>query len=286
MIKSLAYVGLGVSDIDAWRDTAISVFGLALGTPGPDGSPRLRTDGTAWRVALHRSDRNDLQYLGFDVDDAAAADLLAARLAEIGVSACAMTPGEAASRGVGGGVRCSDPDGLAVELVYDVEAARGAFSSELGTRFVTGGLGLGHLVVTTADADRCLAFYRCLGMRLSDYITVPLGPNPEVTITFLHCNERHHTLALLPLPGPKRLNHLMLEVDSTDEVIRAYYRAIRHGLPVVRHLGRHSNDQTLSFYARTPAGFDVELGCDGVHVGPEWQVRHYRSISTWGHDDA
>jgi biphenyl-2,3-diol 1,2-dioxygenase len=286
MIKSLAYVGLGVADIGAWYDTAVSVFGLAAGTPAPDGSPRLRTDGIAWRIALHRSDQDDVQYAGFDVADAVAADRLATRLAEIGVGTRAMTPDEVASRGVRGGLRCSDPDGLAVELVYGLDASSSPFSSDLGTQFVTGGLGLGHLVVTTADADRSLAFYRCLGMQLSDYITVPLGPIPEVTITFLHCNERHHTLALLPLPGPKRLNHLMLEVDSTDEVIRAYYRALRRGLPVVRHLGRHSNDLSFSFYARTPAGFDIELGCNGLHVGPEWQVRHYRSISTWGHEDA
>ena len=31
-------------------------------------------------------------------------------------------------------------------------------------------------------------------------------------------------------------------------------------------LGRHMNDQMLSFYMRTPGGFDVEFGCEGLEV--------------------
>ncbi len=56
-------------------------------------------------------------------------------------------------------------------------------------------------------------------------------------------------------------------------------------MPIVRHMGRHTNDQMLSFYVKTPAGFDVEFGCEGVHVCPDnWKVRTYDSISLWGHE--
>jgi biphenyl-2,3-diol 1,2-dioxygenase len=106
----------------------------------------------------------------------------------------------------------------------------------------------------------------------------------KVRLVFLHCNARHHTLALLPLPLPIRLNHLMFEVNSVDSVLAAYYRAQKAGVPIVRHMGRHTNDQALSFYSRTPAGFDVELGCEARPVGPDWKVGEYDAISIWGHD--
>ena len=31
-------------------------------------------------------------------------------------------------------------------------------------------------------------------------------------------------------------------------------------------LGRHVNDKMLSFYMKTPGGFDVEFGCEGLQV--------------------
>lgn len=284
MIKGLAYVGFGVSNVAAWADAAVKVFGMELAPSFPGRVERLRMDEAAWRIVLEPSAANDLLYAAFEVDGAPAVRRLAGLLAADGVETQSLTPRESADRGVAGGIRCVDPDGLTIELVHGPEAADTAFASALGVNFVTGALGMGHLVVTTTDPGRSLAFYRTLGMRLSDYITLPLGPAPEVTISFLHCNARHHTLALLPYPAAQRLNHLMVEVDSVDQVIQAYYRASRHGLPIVRHLGRHTNDRMLSFYARTPAGFDVEYGCEGVHIGPQWEVRNFAAISTWGHD--
>jgi biphenyl-2,3-diol 1,2-dioxygenase len=48
-----------------------------------------------------------------------------------------------------------------------------------------------------------------------------------VELTFLHCNPRHHTLALVPASMPKRLNHFMLQVDSMDDVGLAHDRTGR-----------------------------------------------------------
>jgi biphenyl-2,3-diol 1,2-dioxygenase len=145
-------------------------------------------------------------------------------------------------------------------------------------------MGLGHIVVRVADAERSLKFYQLLGFEISDYISFELAPNMTVRLAFLHCNQRHHTLAMVPAPLPKRLNHLMLEVDSVDAVITAYYRAQKQGLPIVRHLGRHTNDHMLSFYAQTPAGFDVEFGCGGRSIGRDWKVEQYDAVSIWGHE--
>jgi len=50
-------------------------------------------------------------------------------------------------------------------------------------------------------------------------------------------------------------------------------------------LGRHVNDKMLSFYMRTPSGFDVEFGCEGLEVDDrEWVARESTAVSLWGHD--
>jgi 3,4-dihydroxy-9,10-secoandrosta-1,3,5(10)-triene-9,17-dione 4,5-dioxygenase len=49
-------------------------------------------------------------------------------------------------------------------------------------------------------------------------------------------------------------------------------------------LGRHVNDLMVSFYVRTPGGFDVEYGTDGQLVDDAtWISRESTAISLWGH---
>jgi biphenyl-2,3-diol 1,2-dioxygenase len=283
-VSSLAYLGVGVADVPAWAGFATDVLGLEPSSRGPDGETRFRSDEHAWRLAVHRSEADDIIYAGFDVPDARALTELTGHLRTMGVSARALTSAEAAARGVMGGAAVRDPDGLAIELVHGLHNAPEPYSSPRGATFVTGSQGLGHVVLTTANVELSLKFYGALGFGVSDYIKVELAPGLTVNLVFLHCNARHHTVALLPVPMPKRLNHLMLEVASVDMVLRAYYRAQARGAPIVRHIGRHTNDHMFSFYAQTPAGFDVEYGFGARHVGPGWTVEQYSAISLWGHD--
>lgn len=102
---------------------------------------------------------------------------------------------------------------------------------------------------------------------------------------FLHCNRRHHSIALLALPQRKRLHHLMLEAASLAEVARAYDRARAGRLPFSLDLGQHPDpDGTLSFYVRTPSGFDFELGAGGKEIEPAgWRELAQSTSSSWGH---
>jgi 2,3-dihydroxybiphenyl 1,2-dioxygenase len=284
-IQQLAYLGLGVSDIPAWQRVATEVYGMEQADGrGPDGAARLRIDGRAWRIALHETDRNDILYVGFALPNQEAASTLADSLAAAGVSAEKLSREESSARRITGGYRAKDPDGLDIELVYGLQDAEAPFRSPTGASFVTGTLGLGHLVIRVADAQRSLEFYKLLGFKISDFINFQLAPNFSVKLAFLHCNPRHHSLALVPAPLPKQLNHLMLEVDSVDTVLSAYYRAQKQNMPIMRHLGRHTNDHMLSFYAQTPAGFDVEYGFGGRKIGAPWKVEEYDAISIWGHE--
>src|SRR5262249_32639219 len=61
----------------------------------------------------------------------------------------------------------------------------------------------------------------------------------------------------------------LIEVSDIDAVGRAMDRCLDGLAPMTVSLGRHWNDQMISFYLRTPSGFDIEYGFGGRRVGPE-----------------
>jgi biphenyl-2,3-diol 1,2-dioxygenase len=128
-------------------------------------------------------------------------------------------------------------------------------------------------------------FYQdLLGFRLSDIIRMQPGPQFAFDMEFFHCNPRHHTLALIPVPMPKRLHHFMVQVSTLDAVGFALERANSAGTPITASLGRHTNDQMVSFYSRTPAGFEVEFGQGAIEVDDAtWRVGRHDKPSSWGH---
>ena len=101
---------------------------------------------------------------------------------------------------------------------------------------------------------------------------------------FFHCNPRHHTVALVPVPAAKRLHHFMLQVPTLDDVGFALERATAADVPITSSLGRHTNDHMVSFYARTPSGFEVEFGCGARTIDDAvWRIARHDKPSSWGH---
>jgi 3,4-dihydroxy-9,10-secoandrosta-1,3,5(10)-triene-9,17-dione 4,5-dioxygenase len=148
------------------------------------------------------------------------------------------------------------------------------------------------VVLSTTDDEASLRFYRdVLGFRLRDSMRLP----PQVVgrpadgkpawLRFFGCNPRHHSLAFLPMPTPSGIVHLMIEVEAADDVGLCHDRALRRKVPMSATLGRHVNDLMLSFYMKTPGGFDIEFGCEGRMVDDEtWIARESTAVSLWGHD--
>jgi 3,4-dihydroxy-9,10-secoandrosta-1,3,5(10)-triene-9,17-dione 4,5-dioxygenase len=152
-------------------------------------------------------------------------------------------------------------------------------------------MGLGHVVLPVSGEEAALRFYtEVLGFRLRDSMRMapelfgrPAG-GPPLWMRFLGCNPRHHSLALAPFPAPAGIVHLMIEVATLDDVGRAMDRCVKRGAPLSATLGRHANDLMVSFYVRTPGGFDVEYGTDGRTVDDRaWVSRETTAISLWGH---
>jgi hypothetical protein len=65
------------------------------------------------------------------------------------------------------------------------------------------------------------------------------------------------------------------------------YALDRHhalGIPISMDLGKHPNDEMVSFYSRSPSGFDVEIGCGGRLIDDAtWTVAEITKPSLWGH---
>lgn len=302
-IRQLGYVGLSGSDPKAWLDFATRILGLqparvlpgeTWGLPGmpnpgapsggsgvaPDGSVYLKMDDWQWRVALHPGDGPGVRYLGFELrgpDELAAA---VSELAAKGVAATPATPEELAARAVHAMVHLRDPAGNRVELFHGVTRDHNFVSPAGVPSFVTGPLGLGHAVLLVPDLEAALGFWcGALGFRLSDYVT--FGPNQGVW--FLHCNARHHTVALLSVAPISALHHLLFELPGIDDVGRAHDRAVAAGLPITTSLGRHRNDGMFSFYVKSPVGFDIEVGCHGLLVDEHWTPNRFVEGDVWGH---
>lgn len=285
-IARLGYIGFEVSDLEAWEHFAVEGLGLVLADRHADGSLVLRMDEQAQRIVVHPGARDDLAYAGFEVEDENALRQLVQKLSAAGLAVTEGKPDTARARRVERLFQLEDANGVPIELFCGPDRARDPFQSDhVPSGFCTADEGLGHILVVARDDEATERFYcELLGMRLSDRIETELAPGLTLHATFLHSNPRHHTVAFGAVPLPKRIHHFMLEVCAMEDVGAAYDRCRDAGFSIANELGQHPNDHMFSFYAKTPSGFEVEIGCGGRKVDDAtWEVKTYDRLSTWGH---
>ena len=278
-VTALGYIGIESNKAEDWDRFCQQILGM-MPVQSAGAGLRYRVDGQAWRVAIEPGSSEDLAYAGFELANTEHLQALAATLASAGHEP-SWDAETANTRGVRALFHCCDPDGLRLEFYTGAtDASHHPFVSPAGVKgFVTSDEGLGHIVLFSRDIEAKLRFYReQLGFSLSD--TMTLGPNE---ITFLHCNARHHTLAMAQAPVDQHLNHFMLEVTELDDVGFAQERVMLAGDAITATLGRHNKDEMLSLYVQTPSGFDVELGYGGRKIAADWSTCHYQTASLWGH---
>ena len=290
-IASLGYLRIESADVAAWREFGVRVLGMVEGRGPNAGALYLRMDDFPARLVIVPGDQDRLLASGWEVAGEAELARVGRILDEAGVAVKAGTPAELAERRVGQMLRFDDPAGNALEVFCGAALEHRPAVSPYGTRFVTGLLGLGHVVLPVSDGEAALRFYtEVLGFRLRDSMRMapelfgqPAG-GPPLWMRFLGCNPRHHSLALAPFAAPAGIVHLMIETASLDDVGRAMDRCVRRGARTSATLGRHANDLMVSFYVATPGGFDIEYGTDGRLVDDAtWVSRETTAISLWGH---
>ncbi|WP_037809966.1 MULTISPECIES: iron-dependent extradiol dioxygenase HsaC [unclassified Amycolatopsis] len=291
-IRSLGYLRIEATDMDAWRVYGLKVLGMVEGSGTDPNALYLRMDDFPARLVIVPGEKDRLAQAGWEAANAAELDDVRARLDAASVPYKEGTPDELADRRVAEMISFTDPSGNTLEVFHGVALQHRRVVSPYGHRFVTGEQGLGHVVLSTHDDEAALRFYRdVLGFRLRDSMRLPPqmvgrpADGDPAWLRFFGCNPRHHSLAFLPMPTPSGIVHLMVEVEETDDVGLCLDRAKRKNVPMSATLGRHVNDLMLSFYMKTPGGFDVEFGCEGRQVEDEaWIARESTAVSLWGHD--
>jgi 3,4-dihydroxy-9,10-secoandrosta-1,3,5(10)-triene-9,17-dione 4,5-dioxygenase len=294
LISSLGYLRISATDPTAWREFGTKVLGMTEGR-GPDPEAvYLRMDDFPARLVITPGEQDRLLASGWEVADEHALAEVARALASADVVVKAGDEAELTDRRVQHLVHANDPSGNSLEIFCGAALESRPAISPYGNAFVTGDQGLGHVVLPAIDDEETLAFYTgILGFRLRDSMRLPgeffgrPADGPPVWMRFLGCCPRHHSLALAPMNPAAGIVHLMVEVATLDDVGRTMDRAARRGATVSGTLGRHANDQMVSFYVRTPGGFDIEYGTGGLRVDDTtWVSRETTTISLWGHSFA
>jgi 3,4-dihydroxy-9,10-secoandrosta-1,3,5(10)-triene-9,17-dione 4,5-dioxygenase len=295
-IRSLGYLRLEATDLSAWREYALKVLGMVEGTgaPGvsPEGALYLRMDEFPARLVVVPGTHDRLLESGWETANAAGLQEIRARLDTEGTPYKEATQAELTDRRVDEMIRFQDPSGNTLEVFHGAALEHRRVVSPYGHKFVTEEQGLGHVVLTTRDDAESLHFYRdVLGFTLRDSMRLPPqlvgrpADGPPAWLRFFGVNPRHHSLAFMPGETPSGIVHLMMEVGNSDDVGLCLDRALRRKVPMSATLGRHVNDKMLSFYMKTPGGFDVEFGCEGLEVDDQaWVARESTAVSLWGHD--
>ncbi len=282
-IAGVGYVVVQAEKVDAWSDFATGLLGMMpSGLALPTGSRALRMDDRMARFILTPGP-DSLAAVGWDVKGQPEWDDLLGRLDKAGAETQRVATEEARQRGVGELCRTRDPSGAVVEFALrPMIDPIDRFVSPTGVRFVTGGQGMGHITAAVANYADTVDFYtEILGFRVRETIDL------AIRATFCGTNPRHHSIALVDGHGENHVHHVMVEVDSMDDVGRCLDKVESGAAMQTTTLGRHFNDLMTSFYMSSPSGLQVEYGYGGRRVdAAEWVECTQGGVgggSLWGH---
>lgn len=284
----LGYVVIETERFDDWRRFGRDAIGMHVDDMAPD-TMRFRLDANECRVLLRRGPAEDVVALGWHLDDHTTFDEIARRVADHGVPSTEGSDDEAKLRGVERFLQFPGPNGLTQE-VYTAAHTAPMTLDIVGSGFVTGVGGMGHVALITKKPSLVRGYYNhVFDARLSDYIDETIN-GMKFKIRFLRVNERHHSVAiasvnLLPVnPIRTRVQHVNIQVASLDDMVSSYQRVKQLGFDMALSVGQHTNDKELSYYAKTPSGFEWEVGWNPIVVDEStWKPTTHRGISIWGH---
>jgi 2,3-dihydroxy-p-cumate/2,3-dihydroxybenzoate 3,4-dioxygenase len=189
-------------------------------------------------IVLTHGSAPGLKRFGFEVEEPATLDRLAAAFDRLGVQWKPLSAGA---------MRFIDPHiGVAVDLTLD--------GAPVGT--------LGHLVIRSAHYRDSVDFWReVMGFRLSDEI--------EGRVAFLRCfpNPLHHSLAIAS--GERSaFHHLNLRVNTEREVSRLACELSARGVPIMCGPARHTPTGSRFVYFLDPDGLTLEISAGTEHFQP------------------
>jgi 3,4-dihydroxy-9,10-secoandrosta-1,3,5(10)-triene-9,17-dione 4,5-dioxygenase len=289
-IKALGYVRIGTAKSGEWDHFMTQVVGAMRGESPAKDVATYRIDDRPFRFWVEQAEQDRLIAAGYEVGGADELAALRAKISELGRDVVEGDDEQASARGVSAFFSTSDPSGNGLEFFWGDKRDDVEFVSEVGVEgFVTGEMGMGHVVFATPNFEDSHAFYNAIGFSDTDTPRFRFSDDPNdpgMGFAFMHAeNGRHHSVAIAESPvPPSACIHLMLEMTSQSDVGRCHDRMRRNKVPESASIGRHVNDQTFGFYMQTPSGFDIEIGADPLVIDPAtWTPTAHAVPSEWGH---
>lgn len=289
-IRALGYVVVRSKDVAQWRDYGRNVLGT-MAVDAPQGCLYLKMDERDYRYLIVPDESDGYLASGWELADREAFETAIGEVQGAGIEVVRGTPVELELRRVHGMAWFQDPAGNRHEICWGIKSEFRPFVSPVGVpRFITGDQGMGHTVLPAPNFDETWEFLRdVMGFRQSDVLHHRFTDDPAEPVKriyFLHCNNpREHSLAIFEMPVSSGCVHLMMEVENMDQVGMAMDRMQAQGVKLSATLGKHCNDDMISFYMKTPGGFDVEYGYGGMRCNWDQHVVFESTrVSLWGHD--
>ena len=274
-LLDIRYVRLGTRQRDQADLFAREVLGLERARQEA-GASYFRSDSRDHTLVYFEGDPAD-HTVGFELRTRDELDAAAAELSNAGVEVRLGSADECEQRHVRSFIHFKDPTGNKIDLVLGPHhSGRRYFPSR-----DAGITGFSHVGLCTTDAQRDERFWtQVLGARVSDRI----GDAP-----LLRIDEVHHKVALFPTTrsGVQHVNH---QVESVDDIMRAWYLLQKKGVKIAFGPGRHPTSGARFLYFFGPDGMIFEYST-GVRLitaeeEPSYQPRQFPrgndSFCMWG----
>jgi catechol 2,3-dioxygenase-like lactoylglutathione lyase family enzyme len=261
---SIAHVTVEVSRPDRLRSCLDTLVG---------DNARVSFDDAPRRGSMRvvEGPRDDLALLGLAFPSERALDTSLRRLQANGIAWEQTEPPSGWTRAV----RTADPAGTPLELLV-----RGPGWP------ADDGWPVGHVALAHPRVAELERFYAdVIGLRCNERLAARVGPL-SLQGSFLGSARHHHAVAILNLPSFRRLHHVFFGAPDVGVVTERWFRARAAGIHMSMELGRHAlPDGTTSFYAASPAGFDLEIGSGGGVLDGSEMVEPLAGStpSSWGH---
>jgi catechol 2,3-dioxygenase-like lactoylglutathione lyase family enzyme len=264
MVTRIGHVALHVRDID--RSIAFFAAMLGLRVTLRDGKRAYLTcNERHHELILIASAERGYDHVALEVADLERAEA-SLRAAGVQVLIYEEEPG------VEGALRTVVPGGHVVKLFTGMQHVPGAAGAGGALKFEHVSLNLRDL----AGIERLLV--ESLGFRLSDRV--------RPMLSWLHCDENHHGVALQRFPV-SRLHHYAWAFADFEALGRVADRAAAAGAPLVYGPGRHGPGNNHFIYFKDPDGFLIECCSELAQLGPgssyelgrKWKVRQ---TNLWG----
>ena len=117
-VSQLGYLGFKVSNLDAWESFATQILGIESVGRNENGALMFRIDEYQYRFVFEQGAKDDLDVIGWQVEDERSLGAVADQLKAAGIEVQRGSAEEAEARRVVELIKFRDPSGIASEAFY------------------------------------------------------------------------------------------------------------------------------------------------------------------------